>query len=525
MALLHILLVVALVQFHCLDGFLLKNIVNVVNVVTPVGEIIGQIEAFNFDGNRYNVKEFLGIPFAEPPTGNRRFRKPVPKSNFTHAFHAFDFGPACLQKSDGVIGVHIPVSEDCLFLNIFSPEYVNASSNIPVMVWIHGGWFQMGVSTYYRADVLSVFGDVIVVTINYRLAHLGFLRTDDVIGNFGLWDQHLALRWVKDNIAAFGGDVNNITIFGESAGSVSVAYQTLFAGNQNLFQRAIAESGSITSPWGFATNESALNQFDIFTSAAGCNGSHDDIMGCMRKLTSNDLLRVMNTEGVYNALIVPSRDGYFVPKHPRDMLSPSPELTQSHNFFHSLDLMMGCTSLDGGLYLSVYAYAMNTTNIENMTIPKDLFESFFVPKVLSNVFDDVNNIPQVIKDVTVFEYTYWENPDDDIERTKMLVKLTTDTAMFAPMVLTSQLHCQGGHGRTYLYKFSVKPATHAIYVPTWMDGPTVANHGDDIMFVYGFSDKMVALFSQFISHFNVSKDNIETSKAVMTMWTNFAKTG
>ena len=114
-----------------------------------------------------------------------------------------------------------------------------------------------GVLKLLSSEVLSGFGDVIIVTMNYRVAQLGFLRTNDTIGNFGLWDQYLALKRVKDNIASFGGDVNNITIFGESAGSIGVMCQAFFAGNKDLFQKVIATSGSITSPCGFASNETA----------------------------------------------------------------------------------------------------------------------------------------------------------------------------------------------------------------------------------------------------------------------------
>ena len=508
-------------------GFLFDNVINVVSVAAPVGEIVGKIETITFDGRQYNVKEFFGIPYAEPPIGHRRFRKPVPKANFTHSFHAFDHGAACLQRSDGNIGTNpnMPISEDCLFLNIFTPERANTSSKIPVMIWIHGGWFQIGVSSEYYGDVLSVFGDVIVVTINYRLAHLGFLRVDEEIGNFGLWDQHLALKWVQDNIASFGGDIDNITLFGESAGSVSVAYQALFAGNKNLFHRGIGESGSITSPWGFATNESASKQFDDFTAVAGCNGTHDQKLDCLRKLTTNEILDVMHNDAAYHSLILPNRDKDFVPKHPKDMQKPLPDLRKSHDFFHSLDFIMGSNSFDGGLYLPTYAYSMNTTDIEHFTIQKDRYESFFVPKLLSNVYYNVKNIPQIIKDLTVFEYTNWEKPNDDKERMKMLVKLTTDTAMFAPMVSTAQLHSQGGRGNTYIFEFSASPAIHTRYIPSYMDGPTMANHADELMFVFGFSERMQAAFLTFLDNYNFTDLNLQTSKAIMTMWTNFAKTG
>ena len=129
------------------------------------------------------------------------------------------------------------------------------------MLWIHGGgtFFLNGASNYYPGDVLGAFGDVIVVTLNYRVGHLGFLRSNNVIGNFGFWDMHMALRWVSHNIRAFGGDPSRVTLFGQSQKSTSVIYQAMYPGNVGLFHRAIAMSGSITSHWAFASNESASN--------------------------------------------------------------------------------------------------------------------------------------------------------------------------------------------------------------------------------------------------------------------------
>ena len=530
MAAIHAVLILA--QCILLHGFLFDNVVNVVTVSSPVGDIVGKIETVTFDGQQYNVKEFLGIPYAEPPLGDKRFTKPVPKANFSHPLHAFDYGSACLQGPDPrVSSVNIPTSEDCLFLNIFTPERANASSNIPVMVWIHGGGFLSGVSTYYHGDVLSAFGDVIVVTMNYRLAQLGFLRVDDDTGNFGLWDQHLALQWVKDNIASFGGDINRITLFGESAGSSSVTYQSLFPGNKNLFQRVIAQSGSITSPWGYNTNKSASMHFDRFASFAGCNGTHDNIMLCLRNIRSTELSNLMTTYPlesliVPNALIMPNRDRDFVPADPSEMLKASPDLTQSHDFFRSLDLMTGSTSLEGGLWLPFYAYTMNITDLEKFSIPENLYESFFVPNVLSNVYGVDKIVPQVVKDVTLFEYTNYIRPaNDGQERVKLLTKLTTDTALLVPMVTTARFHSQASQGNTYMYEFSTSPATHVHDVPSWMDGPTVATHGDDYMFVFGFSPKMVEWYRKLLGGYRVSDEDIRTAKVIMGIWTNFAKTG
>ena len=444
----------------------------------------------------------------------------MPKANFTRSFHAFDYGPACLQRN---LGFRLKMtSEDCLFLNIFAPERSNGTSNIPVMVYIHGGWFMGGASNFYEGETLSAFGDVVVVTMNYRLAHLGFLRVDDDEGNFGLWDMHLALKWVKANIASFGGDVNNITIFGESAGSAAVVYQTLFAGNKGLFQRAIAKSGSLTSQWGFNTNKTAERLFNEFATGLKCNGTHAQIMTCLRQKSSKEIQDGIESTDFYD-VVLPNRDMDFVPQNPIDMLKDAPENRQSHEFFRSLDFIIGGTSLEGALFLFYFARELNVSDVEQLMIPKNIYEDVFIPGILADVFDNVDTIPQVVKDVTIFEYTNWKNPDDPKERLKQLLDLATHAAVLAPTISTVQLHAQSASpaGSTYLYQFS----THAAnlgdrQLPSWIDGPDKARHGDDVVFTWGFPDSQ-----NLPDNANITSDDINTSKAVMTMFSNFAKSG
>ena len=327
---------------------------------------------------------------------------------------------------------------------------------------------------------------------------------------------------MKDNIASFGGDVNNITIFGESAGSVSVAYQAMYEGNKGLFHRAIAQSGSINSPYGFTTNVTAEKNFDSFAVALNCTGDRSMIIVCLRSKSTNEILDVMKTEG-FNTQLIPSRDNAFVPKHPREMLQQVTD--HSHDFFNSIDLIMGSTSLDGGLYLSFYAAVMNVTDPEQLEIPQNRFENFFMPNILSNYFNDAQNISQIVKDLTAFEYTNWTNPKDNKERLGMLLKMTTDAGMFAPSVAALNLHSKGGQGSTYLYEFSTRPGMRQAAIPSWLEGPTVATHGDDEKTPFGYSRKMLQIRGVDLNKYNVSDGDMKTSKAIMTMWTNFAKSG
>jgi para-nitrobenzyl esterase len=192
--------------------------------------------------------QFLGIPYAASPVGNLRWMPPQPHGPWQVVLDATQFGNYCTQP-DGVGGIF--GDENCLTLNVYRPHQMknaNNGSGVPVMVWVHGGAFTMGGPADYDPSPLVLGGNVIVVTINYRLGYLGFLAHSaldaegHLAGNYGLMDQQFALRWVQNNIAAFGGDPQRVTIFGQSAGADSVDVQLASLSAAGLFARAIAES-------------------------------------------------------------------------------------------------------------------------------------------------------------------------------------------------------------------------------------------------------------------------------------------
>lgn len=219
-------------------------------ISAPVGDIQGERDGA--------IRVFKGIPYAEPPVGAARWTPPVATGDWTGALQATDFGPACIQanssKSPSVYAQDIgAVSEDCLSLNVWAPENAEGA---PVMFWIHGGALVGGSSkeTLYDGARLAEEG-VVVVTINYRLGVLGYLAhpglsaesSENISGNYGLLDQVEALRWVKRNIASFGGDPENVTIAGESAGALSVLYLMASPEADGLFDKAIAQSAYMVS--------------------------------------------------------------------------------------------------------------------------------------------------------------------------------------------------------------------------------------------------------------------------------------
>ncbi|WP_105103773.1 carboxylesterase/lipase family protein [Microbulbifer pacificus] len=233
-------------------------------VETDCGCLKGKITKFNKGANAAQhgaIRQFLGIPYAAPPVGPLRWRPPMPMPPWDHIRQATHFAMPAPQNPNHLFeirGPHgeAPENEDCLYLNIHAP-LCHAHSRLPVMVWIHGGSFYLGsgCQVLYDGQHLAGSGRAIVVTINYRLGALGFLRLSEftdipATGNEGILDQIAALRWIKKNIEAFGGDPNNITLFGESAGAMSIA--SLFSAHDEnkeffsgrLFHKAIVQSGN-----------------------------------------------------------------------------------------------------------------------------------------------------------------------------------------------------------------------------------------------------------------------------------------
>jgi para-nitrobenzyl esterase len=243
---------------------------------------------------------FLGLPYAAPPIGNLRWRPPAPPKRWHGVRDSTQFAPSCPQPSIQQNNTEVPFgtqSEDCLYLNVYTPALPSRDRRSgpehgrPVLVWIHGGGLTEDAGRNYDPTKLAADG-VVAVTINYRLGALGFLahpalasRPGGPSGNYGLMDQQAALRWVKHNIRSFGGDPNNVTIAGESAGGLSVLAHLVSTGSRGLFQRAIIESGS------FALNQQPLATAEAageaFAAQAGCP---DQTAQCLRNLPVTSLV-------------------------------------------------------------------------------------------------------------------------------------------------------------------------------------------------------------------------------------------
>jgi para-nitrobenzyl esterase len=289
---------------------------NSLTVLTDGGKLQGNLSS---DGH---VRAFLGIPYAAPPVGPLRWKPPQPAPKWSGVRSATSFGPRCMQThvyTDMVFRDSGP-SEDCLTLNVWTPAGKN-SAPLPVMVWIYGGGFVTGATSEPRQDGehLARKG-VIVVSMNYRLGIFGFFALPALAaespkhaaGNYGLMDQVAAIDWVRRNIAAFGGDPAKVTIFGESAGSISVSAQMASPLSKGLFAGAIGESGgALTGPGlTFLSLPASEQRGQEFVESAFKNSS----LAYLRSLGAADLLKVASTVPHSEDIFWPNVDGEFLPE-------------------------------------------------------------------------------------------------------------------------------------------------------------------------------------------------------------------
>uniref|UniRef100_G3UD34 Carboxylic ester hydrolase n=1 Tax=Loxodonta africana TaxID=9785 RepID=G3UD34_LOXAF len=306
-------------------------------VDTVHGKVLGKF--VSLEGFSQPVAVFLGIPFAKPPLGSLRFAPPQPAESWSFVKNATSYPPICpiglctthpqvlprciFRRDDLAIHYQQKFSEDCLYLNIYTPADLRRKSRLPVMVWIHGGGLLVGGASMFDGLALSSHEDVVVVTIQYRLGIWGFFSTGDEHspGNWGLLDQVAALHWVQENIANFGGNPGSVTIFGESAGGASVSVLVLSPLAKNLFHRAISESG-VALCVALVKNESRSAAEKVAT-LAGCKTTTSAVMvHCLRQKTEEELLetslKMPRASYPFLPIVV---DGMLLPKTPEEIMA------------------------------------------------------------------------------------------------------------------------------------------------------------------------------------------------------------
>ncbi len=451
-------------------------------VMTAAGPVRGELSG--------NTAIFRGIPYAQPPVGDLRWKAPLPASAHSDVLDAVNFGSPCAQPgSDGVDG-----SEDCLSLNIWAPNSKTAAL-LPVMFFIHGGGNIFGASSNTEAGALLYDGlaleqkGVVVVTINYRLGPLGFLAhplltAEDTehhsSGNYGMLDQILALQWVKDNISNFNGDPNNVTIFGESAGGRNVMALIDSPLATNLFHKAIIESGAplfVDMPLQSSdpSVQSAESIGLSLSSKLGCeNGG--DTLACLRASSPADLLTAIPPDelGLNGIQYGQNVDGYALTASTVEALQKAQQ--------NNVPLMIGTNKDEFLGFISLLNVSLDTeTDYEN---------------ALKKYFCDKE--PQLLAKYPVSGYG---------TPTLAVSALVSDFAFRAPVRTAIRLIAPQ-QPKLFEYQF-----THVLSIEPNMG----AFHGLELIFVF-HSITNIRLF-------NATKKEVKLADRMVEYWTNFAKKG
>ncbi|XP_076075336.1 carboxylesterase 5A-like [Mytilus galloprovincialis] len=472
-----------------------------VTISTPLGGLLGLRRRLSGE----DVYEFKNIPFAKAPVDNLRFEKPQPYGSWDNTLDARHFGPSCIQVMTGMESFlkNTNISEDCLYLNIYIPHHVSTESSKAVMVWIHGGGYSVGQTEFYDAAYLAVAGDVIVVTIQYRLNIFGFFATGNSKGNQGLWDQILALQWVKDNINSYGGNSQSVTIFGESAGAFSVGLLSVMPQNQGLFQRAIMQSGTALSK----ISMGLITRYASSQVANNVNCSQSDpgkLSQCMKYVDANVLLEESGKEFSSSFIQIPFApiiDGELLPVQPKQLLLDS----STSGFFKSLDVIIGINSGEGSLMLDFFLNGGQDFFQFNASdhIPKRILCDVLVPDIANVVFNNNTDIAVSICD----KYGSASSRD---QLSQDILNVYTDLAFTVPAVESLRLHTGNGNGKQFQYIFSKQNSFFsATPYPDWFDGSA---HAADLIYLF------------FPGTLSTDQDG-ELSMNLLKYWTNFAKTG
>ncbi len=317
----------------------------------------GSLRGIHADG----IQEYLGVPFAASTAGADRFAPPRPTAPWDGIRSADTHGPQCPQSPPLP---NVPAlqasSEDCLTIDLYVPEH-SAGATLPVMVWFYGGAFVLGSNAQYDSPARLVRdGQVIVAVPNYRLGPFGFLALPELAaenggstGTYGTLDQQAALRWIRDNAAAFGGDPGNLTLFGESAGGMSVCTQIASPSARGLYAKAIVESGSCArSPLTPPTKDVAYQRSADYAASLGC-GDPNTRLQCLRDLPVDRLLDSPTTTlNTLNITWSPAVDGVVLPTTPEDALA--------NGAARGVPMIVGSNAEEGSTFIALLDYAHGT---------------------------------------------------------------------------------------------------------------------------------------------------------------------
>ncbi|XP_076043970.1 esterase E4-like [Oratosquilla oratoria] len=442
---------------------------------------------------------YHAIPFAKPPVGELRLKDPEVWEDWEGVLDATKPTPICPQFvfNEGFAG-----QEDCLYLNVYTPKSceegcnLQSHSNLPVMVFIHGGGFYLGHADLYFPEAFMDH-DVVMVVLQYRLGTLGFFSTGDsaIPGNFGLKDQTMALRWVQSHIAYFGGNPFQVTIFGESAGGASVHYHILSPSSTGLFSKAIMQSGSSLGSWALRDDhkKSAITIAKHFN----CSLENNELLECLQSLDLQSLVMTQNllTNSTLQNYMTPRVDGWFLPDEPEVLLREG-----RHNQVH---VISGHTSGEGAILIQFLQF--------DMKVYEDFIKNFEDRGAQLLGINNENTKEEIMR--KIIDY-YVGRPAVQENDEHQLIQMYGDKEFVIPHELHSwwYVNTTEYHGkRTFLYEFKyVGPFNFLNLLNlTTEEKWNYAYHGDELFYQFKFVD-------------TVEGDDLKMLNIMVQTWVNFA---
>ncbi|UMM18214.1 hypothetical protein L5515_014382 [Caenorhabditis briggsae] len=484
---------------------------------------LGDIRGNEFFFLSKKIRTFFGVPFAEPPVEEFRFRKPREKKQWKKLFDATKPANACFQTRDNyntsfwgseMWNANTQISEDCLYLNIWAPAdaYLKCFSNLTVMVWFFGGGFYSGSPSLsiYDGRALAATQHVIVVNINYRLGPFGFLYLDhpDAPGNMGLLDQQLALHWIRQNIVSFGGNPDKVSVFGQSAGAASIVAHLIAPGSRGLFKNAILQSGSLENTWAINSPFRAKQKSEKLLELVGCNKTTvENSMSCLRLVSPEQLsLSTWNISLTYLEFpfVIVSRDKHFF-----GHLDARAALREG-DFNRDVNLMIGMNK-DEGNYWNIYQLPQFFDKAEPPELTRHQFD---------NLIDSTFSIqPDIIRSAAKYIYSD-PNCTDHGRKTRFYAGqmnqivgdyfFSCDSLWLADQICSTPNGSLKNPPKVFVYYFTQSSSANPW--PKW----TGAMHGYEIEYVFGVP----------LSYSKIYKRREQIfSRKIMQFWASFAKNG
>jgi para-nitrobenzyl esterase len=452
---------------------------------------LGKVRGYRTRG----VLKFKGVPYAEPPIGGLRFSPPALKEPWEGILDATEYGPIAPQPPSVLLamfgGKAKQSEEECLTVNIWRPE--TDQKNLPVMVWIHGGAFVTGSGADLDGARLALRGNVVIVSLNYRLGVLGFFYIPGKTANVGLLDQVAALKWVKENIEAFGGDPKNVTIFGESAGSVSVCTLMAMPSAKGLFHRVIAQSGACHPM--FYSNSRRKEASDQVQSKLNIKEGDID---ALRKVSVEELIKADPTnKAIQSGSTFASDAPTLGPVIDEETLPEHPLTTMRKGYAKEIELLIGTNQDEIKLWSALNPKAPKVDESKLLRSTTNLMRALGQDEIKAE---------QLIN-----TYRKTREGKEPTEPQDIMDAYLTDFAFRIPSVRLAEVQ-SAIQPNTYMYLFNWK-----LQMPGGIKG---AIHALELPFVFGLlSEKPIGIFP------GKNEETEAISNKMMDSWISFAQTG